>query len=110
MNPGELNKRIEIWGKTEVETALKENSYKEDCLKRCWARIIPKTGSLISGRPVDTIVSKTTHIVKIRYSSLPTLKEDNWIIFNGHRFDIDYILNPYFKNELYEIFVHEVIE
>lgn len=110
MNPGELNKRINIWGKIIVTTTLKEDSYEDVCLKPCWASIVPQTGSLISGRPADTVVSKTTHKIKIRYSSYPNLKEDNWIIYNGHRFYIDYILNPYFKNEFYEIFVHEVIE
>lgn len=110
MNPGDLDKRIQIWGKKKVETILKENSYDDVLLKSCWASIVPKTGSLISGRPADTIVSKTTHMIKIRYNSWPGLKSKDWIIFNGHRYDIDYILNPYFKNEFYEIFVHEEVE
>lgn len=109
MNPGILKNKIEIWGNQTVDNELMEESYNPVVLKTCWAEIIPKTGTLLN-RQADTIVSKTTHVIKIRYNSYPNLKPDNWIIYKEHKFDIDYILNPYFKNVTLEIFVHEVIE
>jgi len=118
MNIGSLNKRIEIWGKTEIENELGETEienelgetdYTEAKIKTIWAAIIPQTASLQKGQ-VETILSNTTHKIICRYNAGKDIKQDMFIMFNGHRFDINYILNPYFKNESLEIFASEVIE
>lgn len=111
MNPGELKHRIEIWGKgNERKNELNETEYPDILLKTVWAKIIDKSGSLLYGRPANTIASKTTHVITIRYNSFKELKTDNWIIYNGIRFDIDYISNKNFNKEFFDIYVQAVVE
>ena len=111
MNSGKLNKKIEIWGEglTGTKNKIGEKEYGDVILKSPWASISPRTGSLLSGRSADTILSKTTHMIKIRYAAFPTLSTKNWIIYQGHRFDIDYVLDPEFKHEYLEVYVTETV-
>jgi len=116
-NSGDLNRRVEIWGKEPVldsagnpeKDKLSQEVIEPQKLATVWASVSPRTGSLLSGRQADTILSKTTHLIKIRYSAFKTLSDKNWLIYQGHRFNIDYILNPGFSNEFLEIFCNEVV-
>jgi SPP1 family predicted phage head-tail adaptor len=109
MNPGKLNKRIEVWGKNKFQNELLETDYVDKKIKSIWGCLLPQTGRAKRGQ-VDTISSNTTIKLIVRYSSGKDISEDMWIIYMGHRFDIDYILNPYFKNETLEIYCTEVVE
>lgn len=109
MNPGELRHRIDIYGKTKTDNELRETSYTDGKIKTIWAAIIPQTGKL-QKQQVDTILTNVTHKIIVRYEAGKDITQDMYIIFKGKRFDIKYILNPYFKNESLEIFVEEVIE
>ncbi len=90
---------------------LGQNILEDSVLGQPFAEVIPKTGSLLSGRAGDTVLSKTTHLFRIRYNKKYEFLKNtqNWIIHKGKRFDIDFILNPYSKNESLEIFCTEVI-
>jgi SPP1 family predicted phage head-tail adaptor len=57
----------------------------------------------------DSILADVTHKIKVRYEAGKDITEEMWIIYKGHRFDINYILNPYFANEYLEIFCQEII-
>ena len=59
-----------------------------------WCSVTPQTGSLLSGRPAETQLSRTTHKVTIRYRKGIT----------GETYDILYILDPYLRHETLEIF------
>jgi SPP1 family predicted phage head-tail adaptor len=107
INPADFRHRIDIWGKVEFENALGETDYSYEKLRTIWAAMVPQTGSL-QKQAADTILSNVTHKVIIRYSS--DIKQDMYIMFKGQRFDIKFILNPYFKNESLELFVEQVIE
>lgn len=106
-----LNKRIEIWGNVKFINELGENDIKAALVKAkpIWASIIPQTASL-QKQPGNTMLSNVTHKIKVRYSAGKDITQDMWIMFKGHRFDIKYILNPYFANQFLEIFCEEVIE
>lgn len=109
MNPGRLNKRVifyrnEPTGKT---TELGADEMQETPFYECWASIEPRTGSLLAGRTADTAVSKTTHKITIRYDA--RISYGCWILYDGHRFDIDYISDPYFNKRYLELFVQEVV-
>lgn len=112
MNPGKLNKRIEIWSPKgeKIKNKLGEVSYQPGKLKSIWAEIIPQTGSLIKQSNADTLLANTTHKIKVRYNAGKDITDDMWLMHKGHRFDINYILNPYFANETLEIFCTESIE
>ncbi len=107
MNPGRLNKKVEVWGKKDGTNSLNQNTQEDEFIKKVWAEIIPQTGRLMT-QPAETILSNVTHKIIMRYSAYPGLKDEMFIEYNGKRFDIDFILNPYEKNEYFEIFAKQV--
>lgn len=106
MNIGDLRHRIEIFGKAKIENELGETDFTFGKIKTIWAAIIPQTSKMQSGQ-ANTILSNTTHKIIVRYDK--GITQDMYIMFKGKRFDINYILNPYFKNETLEIFCSEVV-
>lgn len=104
-----LRSRIDIYGNIEVKNELDEITLISEKIKTIWAEIIPQTGKLQT-QQANTILSNVTHKIIIRYESGKDITQDMHIIFKNHRFDIKYILNPYFKNEFLEIFCEELIE
>lgn len=117
-NAGNLNKKIEIWKNNLVKNEDYEMEPMPTLVKTVWAQIIPKTGSLLTGRPAETMLSKTTHLVKMRYLTAKEIKPDYWFIYKEkisetetteHRFDIDYIQNPLFDNDAIEVYCQEVV-
>lgn len=103
-----LNHRVDIYSKTEVKNELGEVDYEYRKLKTVWAEIRPQTGSL-QQQQADTILANVTHKVIVRYDGCKDLNNDMYIMYRGKRFDIKYILNPYFSNETLELFCEEVI-
>lgn len=108
MNAGKLRGKIAVWGKEEYINELKETDFRDKELMSIWAEIIPQTASLQRGA-AETILSNTTHKIIVRYGSGKGIRQDMWITFRDHRFEIKFILNPYFRNEKLEIFCEEVI-
>lgn len=110
MNIGSLIHRIDIWANdVKFTNELGELEYGPGLKKTIWANIIPQTGSL-QKKEANTILSNVTHKIIVRYESANDVTQYMYIMFRGKRFDIKYILNPYFKNESLEIFCEEVIE
>lgn len=106
---GDLRHKIEIWGKRPVENELGEEDYADYKIKTISAVIIPQTSKL-QIQQANTVLSNTTHKIIVRYGSGKDIAQNMHIMFRGYRFDIKYILNPYFKNEWLEIFAEQVIE
>lgn len=100
---GKLNKKIELWGNVETseKNSINQNVWQEQKIKTMWAQIRPQTGSLLK-RTAETELSRTTHKIIIRYTA--EIKPDMWFIYRGERYNIIYILNPYFNNSYLEIF------
>lgn len=109
MNPGQLNKKIDIYSNIRSKNELGETCYTFGKLKTIWASVIPQTGSL-QKQQVDTILTNVTHKVIVRYSAGKDITKDMQIYFKEHRFEIKYILNPYFRNETLEIFCQELLD
>ena len=109
MNPAELRHRIDIHGNIKGTNELGETSHKFGKIKTIWAAIVPQTGSL-QKQQADTILTNVTHKIFIRYSAGKDITKDMQINFKGHRFEIKYILNPYFRNETLEIFCQELMD
>lgn len=108
MNPSNLKHRIDIYANVKYENELGEEDYRFDKLKTIWAAIIPQTGSL-QKQQADTILTNVTHKIIVRYSAAHDITKEMQIRFRNHKFEIKYILNPYFNNETLEIFVQEVL-
>lgn len=102
------DKRIEIHGNIKYKNALNEEAEKFGKIKSIFAEIIPQTGTL-QRQQADTILTNVTHKIAVRYSAGKDITKEMQIHFQGHIFEIKYILNPYFGNEKLEIFVQEVL-
>lgn len=102
------NRRIEIWGKEQYQNEFFETDYRDAKLKTIWAGIIPQTGKLQT-QQAETVLSNTSHKIVVRYSAGKSVKEDNWIIFKGQRYNILYLLNPFESDEEIEIFCEKVV-
>ncbi|EKQ50268.1 MULTISPECIES: phage head closure protein [unclassified Clostridium] len=106
-----LDKKIEVWGKVEVhDEELNEDTFQDAKIKDkpIWCKIIPQTGSL-QKQQANTMLSSVTHKIKVRYGAGKDITQDMWLIHQGHRFDIKYILDPYFAHQFLEIFCEEII-
>lgn len=114
MNAGQLDERIEIKAKKIVENELGEEQPEEITLKKIWAKIEPRTGSLLTGRPADTLLSKTTHVITVRSEVLSEVTIDCWIVWNdaigkSHKLSIDYILPPIRTSPYTTIYAREEV-
>lgn len=90
------------YAKTEQKDELGQYPVIEAEYARVWAGVTPQTGSMLNNRQADTVLTKTTHKVTIRH--MTGLSEDMWLMIDGVRYDILYIINPYLSNETCEIF------
>ncbi len=109
MNINSLTHRIDIYSKSKIRNELGEIDFTWTKFKTIWAEVRPQTGNL-QKQQANTILANVTHKIIVRYESAKELTNDMYIIFRDKRFDIKYILNPYFKDETIEIFCEEVIE
>lgn len=99
-----MRTRAELW-KMKISTEKDElGQYPISPIRVChlWAAVAPQTGSLLSGRLADTQLSKTTHKVTVRFRR--DITPDMWIVIDGQRYDILYILDPYLRHETLELF------
>lgn len=103
-----LNRKVEFWqhGKSETPNRLGQYEKTENRVCTKWANITPQTGSLLNGRTAETVLTKTTHKITIRYDK--TITSDMWVMCNDVRYDIIYILDPYEDHERMEIFTEVV--
>lgn len=99
-----LNRRAEIWknGVSSTKDALGQYPQEDQKVTSVWAGVVPQTGSMLSGRTAETQLTRTTHKVMIRYRKDVT--PDMWLVIDGQRYDILYILDPYLRHERLEIF------
>lgn len=103
------NVKIDIYDKVEYTNQLNEKAYDYQKIDSMWAEVIPQTGKL-QNQSADTILANVSHKIRVRYAAGKNIKEDMYIKARDQRFDIKYILNPYFSNEWLEIFCEQVVE
>ena len=104
-----LKNRISVYGTVTSTEKNRLGQYpKEDKkLFEVWACIIPQTGSLLNNRPADTTLTRTTHKIVMRYNK--NITSANWFVYDGVRYDILYIMDPYLNSERLECFCEVVI-
>lgn len=100
--------RLEVWGTVTSETKNRLGQYpKEDKhLFDVYGAVLPQTGSLLNGRQADTTLTRTTHKIVLRYND--KINSSMWFKYNGVRYDILYIMDPYLNNERMEVFCEVV--
>ena len=113
VNTGDLRNRIDIYANVKTTNELEETTYKFMKINTIWSSLIPQTGTL-QKQQAETVLTNVTHKVIVRYSAGKDITKDMQIFFKDknnvvHRYEIKYILNPYFANEKLEIFCQELI-
>ena len=74
----------------------------EKTVAAVWCQVVPQTGSLLTGRPGETVLARTTHKIVMRYRK--DITPDMWVEVEGEKYDILYILDPYLKHVRLELF------
>jgi SPP1 family predicted phage head-tail adaptor len=103
------NVKIDVYKKVKYTNKLKEKAFYPKKIDSVWAQIIPQTGKL-QNQAADTMLANVSHKIKVRYAAGKNITEDMYFIARGKRFNIKYILNPYYSNEWLEIFCEQVVE
>ena len=109
LNPGDLRNRVDVWANQKVLNELGETTYKFVKLHSLWAAVVPQTGSL-QRQQADTMLTNVTHKIFVRHVDGQMITKDMQIFHDNHRYEIRYILNPYERDELLEIFCQELID
>lgn len=119
VNSGKLRNRVELFGNIKYINELKETAYRYERITRLWADVIPQTGKLQNQQQqANTILTNVTHKIITRYNRIiddayhdedEQVRNSLYIMHRRHRFNVRFILNPYFRNETLEIFVEEVL-
>ena len=112
VNIGKLDEKIKIYKEQMMLSELNESQPEKVLHKELWAQIEPRTGSLLSGRPAETFLSKTTHVLHVRAEAVKDISYDMWIEWADylgitHKLYIDYILPPVRDKQLTTIYAHE---
>lgn len=101
--------RIEVWGTvtSKEKNRLGQYSKEDKKLFDVWGAVLPQTGSLLNARQADTTLCRTTHKIVLRYTDKIT--SANWFVYNGVRYDILYIMDPYLNSERLECYCEVVL-
>lgn len=104
-----LNKRVEIWHSVKSSTRDELGQYPvvDELYTTVWAGVVPQTGNLLNGRVADTTLARTTHKIIMRYRN--DIKPDMWVMFEGVRYNILYVLDPYSNHERLEVFAEVLL-
>lgn len=99
-----LRVRAELWGmvKKPERDELGQVPIVPEKQAELWCSVVPQTGGLLTGRPAETKVARTTHKVIVRWR--PGLTPEQWLVIRGQRYAILYILDPYLRRETLELF------
>lgn len=111
-NRGKYRCPIEIWTKQETgeKDELDEPIYEDVAVAtNLFADFESRAGSLISGRPADTVMSKVTSKFSYPFNNYPVrlLPEIHWIKYKGVKFNIEYFLNEGLDDIEAQVFVSD---
>ena len=93
--------------KSDVMNELGQYPIVDTVLGNMFCGVIPQTGGLLSGRTAETTLARTTHKIICRYRN--DIEPDMWLIIEGQRYNILYVMDPYLNKERLEIFTEVVI-
>ena len=108
-NSSIMRHRVEIWQnkKSDKPNRLGQYEIKPTLYGTAWAGIQPKTYTLLRGRMGDTELLNTTHLIYMRYRT--DLTPDMWIMYNGQRYNITYIMDADYSHKRLELYCEVVL-
>lgn len=107
MNPGRLNKKIEIYKNKTGQDDYGEPINEKETILNCYASIKNKSGT--EQFKTNTPFGKVVTSFLIRYSKVKTIDNTMKISFNGNDYNIVYIDNYNFSNQWLEITAEKVV-
>lgn len=99
LNAGNLDKRIEVWGVTEITDDYGTHT-QDGKLYTCWAMVEGQRGK--EYYEADKIANADNYKITIRYRK--NINESNKIHYRGMIYEIQSIVNPYYSNEKLELY------
>lgn len=96
---GDFKHYVEIYHTVESDDGMGGTTTEDEVLDQEWVKIKP-----VSGRQrlhLDAIESTVSHIIEMRFRD--DLSNENWIEYNGRKFNIRYILNKDEENAYLEL-------
>ena len=104
VNPGELDKRIQI---VKISRKKNENAFeqeKEEIVRRCWAKVRSESGQSLLKRGIDnTDLTKVQKRVLIRFCTL--IKKEMYVKYEGDLYEIMYMNNVNEEDRYLEMIV-----
>lgn len=108
MKTSHLNNRIELWGMAKTTNELGRESTEPKLIKKVWAKIMPRYGSINDGE-ADTEYSNTQFKIRVRRKSCkPT--NAMWIVYEGERYNIKFVMDDFIKREYKDLYCNKVTE
>jgi SPP1 family predicted phage head-tail adaptor len=105
--PSTLNRRVELWKKVAVENEIGQTAYTDTLVRTVWAQILSQAGSMV-WQQTETVLTDVTDQINMRYKSAIDIAVGDYLRYEGKRYDIRYILNPYESNWMISLFCLEV--
>jgi SPP1 family predicted phage head-tail adaptor len=99
LNAGNLDKRIEVWGVTEITDEYGTHT-QDGKIYSCWAMIAPLRGK--EYYEADKVQNEDNYKITIRYRK--NMKESYKIHYRNNIFEIQSVVNPYMSNESLELY------
>jgi len=96
MNPGELNKRIEILSIGQIFDEEGYSTEGEIVYKKLWSKVVNVSSKEYSQAKANQTENITKFVV--RYNKLYELTNDMFIRYNDKRFNIESVINDEEKN------------
>lgn len=93
---------IKVMGTAAEKDETGQYPAEEKTVAAVWCQVVPQTGSLLTGRPGETVLARTTHKIVMRYRK--DITPDMWVEVEGERYDILYVMDPYLKHISLELF------
>lgn len=92
----DLNCRVMLFARQQVITALGDIDFDYIPQGQVWAKIVP-TGGSVATQPGDMTQAQLKHTITIRANALPHPAEDMYLIYKGHRYNVEY-WRPHYKH------------
>ena len=109
MNPGLLNCRIDVYGKSEGKNEFNEITYDYNKICSVWAEIKPLTGreTRIEGNSTGADI---THKFIVRMGAIKKPRNDMCFSYRGQCYEVMYFIPHYKKRNLIEFYCKLNIE
>ena len=88
---GRFKHYVDFMHTTETDDEMGGTTPTPTLLAKIWVRIQPVSGN--QRLQLEAIQSNVSHVIEMRYRDDIDLSNENWIEYNGRKFNIHYIIN-----------------